>query len=318
MNKIEVSVIIVCMNNYEQLRGCLDSIKKYTLNVTYEVLIVAYFFSDENLTKLGKEYPWVNAIISNEIRGFSANNNLALRQARGQYCFVVNDDTYMEMPVIDGLVDSIRKDEKIAIVSPKIISPNRYVQYCGIPPISWIDWIKILYKMQSDIYDKTNSYVNRQGFFKTYNIVGAAFLIRTNIFREMGFFDERYFFGPEDKALSTSINKMGYECWVNADIEIYHLRGQTGGAQSKTICATRPANRKGCLIMFAEGNKVKKIVLAIAIWLNSFTLAVYWFFKSITGSKSAWYSFVANINVCLSIFLSKTPTEIFKKYYKVG
>ena len=68
-NKVDVSVVIVCMNNYEQLKDCLDSIRQYTHQVSYEVLLVAYFFSEDNLEKLKAEYPWVKVIISNEIRG---------------------------------------------------------------------------------------------------------------------------------------------------------------------------------------------------------------------------------------------------------
>lgn len=48
--------------------------------------------------------PLVEFIESNEVRGFSENNNLALRQAMGKYCFVMNDDTEMNMPVVDKLV----------------------------------------------------------------------------------------------------------------------------------------------------------------------------------------------------------------------
>ena len=117
MEQADVSIVIVCMNNYGQLKDCLDSIKQYTHDVSYEVLLVAYFFSEGNLDKLRSEYPWVKVIISNEIRGFSANNNLALRQAQGRYCFVLNDDTYMTMPVIDMLVKKADSDEQYLVNS---------------------------------------------------------------------------------------------------------------------------------------------------------------------------------------------------------
>lgn len=35
-------------------------------------------------------------------------------------------------------------------------------------------------------------------------------MIKTDIFRQMGFFDEYYFFCPEDIALSTALNRRGY------------------------------------------------------------------------------------------------------------
>lgn len=69
MKKVDVSIVIVCMNNLKLLYPCLDSIKKYT-TLNYETLVVAYMFSRENLEKLKKDYSWINVIESNEYRGF--------------------------------------------------------------------------------------------------------------------------------------------------------------------------------------------------------------------------------------------------------
>ena len=111
-----VSVVIVCMNNLKNLYPCLDSIIKYT-HVSYEILVTAFMFSHENMEKVKRDYPNVTFIESNKLRGFSENNNLALRQAKGKYCFIVNDDTFMKSPVIDSLVDSFKKlPDDVAIV----------------------------------------------------------------------------------------------------------------------------------------------------------------------------------------------------------
>ena len=69
INNIEVSIVIVCMNNLKNLYPCLNSIRKYT-TVSYETLVVAYLFSEENLEKVQHDFPWVTFIESNEIRGF--------------------------------------------------------------------------------------------------------------------------------------------------------------------------------------------------------------------------------------------------------
>ena len=92
----DVSIIIVCMNRPDNLYPCLESIRKTTVKVTYEVLVVAYMYDPAGLVKAREDFPWVDFIESNEIRGFSENNNLALKQAKGRYCFVLNDDT--ELP----------------------------------------------------------------------------------------------------------------------------------------------------------------------------------------------------------------------------
>ena len=87
--------------------------------VPCETFVVAYRFSPENLAKVQADFPWVRWIVSDGTRGFSENNNLALRQARGRYCFIVNDDTLMDMPVIDRLAeDFARLPKDAAAVSP--------------------------------------------------------------------------------------------------------------------------------------------------------------------------------------------------------
>ena len=131
---IDVSIVIVCMNNLDNLYPCLDSIKTQTQKVSYETFVVAYLFSEDKILKLKTDYPWVIIIESNEIRGFSENNNLALRLAKGKYCFVLNDDTYHRESVIDELFDELNNlPEQIAILSPIILNVDGSVQYCGRP-----------------------------------------------------------------------------------------------------------------------------------------------------------------------------------------
>ena len=140
-SEIDVSIVIVCMNNLKNLYPCLESIKKYT-TVSYETLVVAYLFSKENLEKVKKDFPWVTFIESNEIRGFSENNNLALRQAKGKYCFVLNDDTEMKMDVVGGLVESFSKCPiNTAIVSPNILNAKGEVAYGGRPKLTALNYI---------------------------------------------------------------------------------------------------------------------------------------------------------------------------------
>ena len=191
------------MNNLKNLYPCLESIKKYT-TVSYETFVVAYLFTPENLVKAKTDFPWVNFVESNEIRGFSENNNLALRQAQGKYCFVVNDDTEMKMPVIDELVKTIESlPDNVAIVSPVLTYPDGSVQVCGRP---YQDW-KTNIRNDLGLGNKkmVEKYCNKEGIFQTYNIIGAGFLIKTDVFRKVGWFDERFFFCPEDIALSDGL-----------------------------------------------------------------------------------------------------------------
>lgn len=316
--QVDVSIVIVCMNNLDNLYPCLDSIKKFTNEVSYETFVVAYLFTKDNLKKVKEDFPWVFFIESHEIRGFSENNNLALKQTRGKYCFVLNDDTEMPMPVIDRLVSTIEGLPKnVAIVSPKLIGYNGITQVCGRP---YKDWRHILLGMLH-LFDekKDKKYSNKNGVFKTYNIIGAAFLIKKKILEEAGYFNEYYFFSPEDVALSTKVNKMGYQCWVNADVTLIHKEGMSGKSLSMIQTATRPAHAKGGLYFYA-GNTAKGLgyyLLGIAYLLSSFFQFLVHRLKGTVKSKPNvdYILSIGDWHTCVTIMSKMTPKEIFLKYY---
>lgn len=309
----EVSVVIVCMNNLNNLYPCLKSIRKYTYGVSYEIMVVAYLFSKENLNKMKTDFPWIKVIESNEIRGFSENNNLALKQVKGKYCLVLNDDTYIMDNAIGKLVEVINGlNENIAVLCPTTRRPDGSVQHCGVTKMNlftYILWCLNLLKY----YANHSKYVNQQGLFQTYNVHGACFLIRTNIFAHVGWFDERFFFCPEDIALSTNINKEGYKCYVDSNISIYHTGG---GTWSKTIIATKPASAKGDYIFYGT-NWIKKVIFLIISTIRYGGCMLYWFVKMVGGvNNHKKVMMEANMNAVYALYCKLTPKELFVKFYK--
>lgn len=302
----KVAIVIVCMNNMKNIIPCLNSIKKYT-KIDYEVWLVAYMFSKENLSIIKQEYPEIIIVESNEIRGFSENNNLALRQVKTEYTLVLNDDTEFKEPVLDELVASFEKTKGANVMSPYLVNGDGSYQCCGRAPINWWDFIK------EDTFSLSNSkqksvYIDQRGIFQSYNLSGACFLIKTAFFGQMGFFDEYYFFTPEDIALGTKINELGYKCYVDADIKLYHYGG--GTRKSAVKMATLPAGRKGCIEFHGRKSELTKLFLRSFTWLSSLLKAIVFALKGDHIERRAqWHC------VC-TIFSKETPKEIFSKYYK--
>jgi len=311
---IDVSIVIVCMNNLNNLYPCLDSIKSYT-SVTYETLVVAYLFSDENLKKLRADYPWVTIIESHEIRGFSENNNLALRQAKGEYCFVLNDDTEILDSAIDKLVETFSKvPDNVAIISPVLLSTDGNVQVCGRPPLNWRNLILMSLNLWSE---NKGVYVNQTGIFQTYNIIGAAFLIKKDVFKKTGWFDEYYFFTPEDIALSTLLNESGYACYVNSYVSVIHKEGLSGKPRSVIRTAIEPAAYKGLIHWLANGNIVFHFFLAAIFTVRSLCMfclyKIRWLYKKRPVDEYIYY--MGALNIFKSMFSKESPKELFVKFY---
>lgn len=299
------------MNNLNNLYPCLESIKKYT-TVSYETLVVAYLFSKDNLEKVKNDFPWVTFIESNEIRGFSENNNLALRQAKGKYCFVLNDDTEMKMDVIGRLMLSINSlSSNTCIVSPKILIGKESKVLLGKPKYTFFTYFLGCLGMANYLY-KRSFYTLNEDVFLTYNISGAAFLIKSEIFKQVGWFDEKYFFCPEDIALSTLLNKKGYKIYVDSEAIIYHF---SGGTWSSTITATKPASVKGEYYFYCGNNVLKKTIFIVFVSFIHFLRICYWLTIGKNSDKKE-IMIKANRNAIMALLSHRTPKQLFCHYYK--
>ena len=303
-----VSIVIVSMNNPADLFPCLDGIRAQTHQTSYEIWVVAYLFAPENLAKLRAAYPEVKIIESDEIRGFSENNNLALRQANGEFCFILNDDTLLEMPVVDMLVESFRQEPRAAIFSPKILNPDGSVQACGRTPWTLRSSLLNGFRLR-DAQRAKSPFINGAGIFRTFNVHGSAFMIRTTVLKELGYFDERYFFCPEDVALSTLANERGYACFVNAAVTLIHRASTT---LRRTAEATFPALARGSVLFQGRHSRLKGGFFAACLFLLALLKYLYAHGKP-RAERAIWKR--AWRHTMRAAFSRKTPKEIFIRHY---
>ena len=334
----QVSVVIVCMGDPTvHLYACLDSL--FAQNRTpLEVWVVAYLMQAEHREALAARYPAIHIIESREVRGFAENNNLALRKIDSEYCFVVNDDTLQSMPVVDLLLEDFAKlPENAAAVQPKIVFGDGLVQTCGRTP--WTAWRYAKHYLHLVKEGETEGGIGsrisghprpdkREGptavpigtlrdgrgrseaeairesmppsVVRTYTLNGACFLIKTAVFRKMGWFDERYFFTPEDIALGHALNNAGYSVWVHPEVCITHLAGGSVSAMEQAI---KPARVRGSLIFYGEP-------LALKLFIWSVELARYVKNSLLCREQNRKTA----RNVMKTVFSKQTPKEIFIRF----
>lgn len=326
----DVSVVIVCMNRMDNLRPCLESLRKHTVaTLAYETFVVAYLFDKETLEKARAEFPWVRFIESDEIRGFAENNNLALRQVDSRYCFILNDDTEISEDVIGRLVHDMEQlPDSAAIVSPKLVNADGSLQLCGRPEFPAFRYVL----QQFHLYREPVDTGCGRSLSQTLSISGAAFLIKTGVFRKLGWFDERYFFTPEDMALARLARVEGYSVWIDPDISVTHKWRTTA---SRMMSATRPAAVRGSLIYFSEwrrpnfpadapeatrrrgaGAYLRYIPLAAMVWTAEMSKRIKAAVRyAADRSEENRIRLTTFRNITRSIFTCRSPKEIFTSYF---
>ncbi len=112
---ILLSILIVSYNTREMTLACLDSLVSETRDVSFEVIIVDNASSDGSAAALEAHASHPRVIALEDNIGFARGNNLAAREARGDYVLLLNPDTVVLDRAIDRLMTfaSVRPDAGI-------------------------------------------------------------------------------------------------------------------------------------------------------------------------------------------------------------
>ena len=210
-----VSIIIVTRNHLEHLEDCLKSVM--ILGYPHFEIILA----DNNSTDGGPEFvqekfPSVKVLRFDKNYGFAEGNNRAIKQARGDYIFLLNPDTKVEPECVNKLVEVMEEDKGIGICMPKMLMFDEpsVINSTGIIANEILQGRdRGAWELDCGQYDKEEQIIGA---------CGAAMLIRRNLFERIGYFDRLYFAYYEDLDFSIRTWSAGYEVIFVREAIVYH------------------------------------------------------------------------------------------------
>ncbi|GIO70014.1 glycosyltransferase [Paenibacillus cookii] len=217
-----VSIIIPVYNQWNYTYSCLASILENTKDTSYEVIIADDMSTDETIN-IQNYVDNVRVVRDGTNRGFLLNCNNAAKQARGKYIFFLNNDTNVQAEWLSSLVQLIESDSKIGMVGSKLIYPDGRQQEAG--GIIWDDASGWNFGRLDDPEKPEYNYVKEVDY-----ISGAAILIRHDLWKEIGGFDERFvpaYF--EDSDLAFEVRRMGYKVLFQPRSVVVHFEGISHG-----------------------------------------------------------------------------------------
>ena len=115
-----VSVLIVTYNSEDFIEPCLDSIARHCSWPNYEVIVVDNKSTDKTrqiLERHAKMDPHVQPVCHPENLGFAGGNNLAAKQAKGDYLVFLNPDTIVTPGWLGRMVRHCETDSKVGAVA---------------------------------------------------------------------------------------------------------------------------------------------------------------------------------------------------------
>lgn len=235
--KKEPKVTIISVNFNQPDVTCEMLVSLRTLTYQNVEIIVVDNASSVDYTSITANFPEIKFIRSEQNLGFAGGNNLAIKEATGDYILLLNNDTIVTPDFIQPLVDSFYLHPKAGLVSPKIIFyySDQLIQYAGTSEISPVSCRgETIGYLQKDNGDYNIEY-------KTNLAHGACMMISREVIDKVGVLDESYFMYYEEFDYCERVKAAGYEIYFNGHSSILHKQSVTTGVNSpfKTYYMTR-------------------------------------------------------------------------------
>jgi GT2 family glycosyltransferase len=227
LNTPSVAVVILNWNGRRYLQQFLPSVLATTYS-NYRLIVADNASTDDSLDFLRAQYPSIEIIRLKENYGFAQGYNEALKQVEADYYVLLNSDVEVTPSWLEPLIELLEKENKVAACQPKILSWHQktHFEYAGGAG-GWIDAYgypfargRVIDTCEEDLgqYDDT---------VKIFWASGAALVIRSNVFHEVGGFDNFFFAHMEEIDLCWRIQLAGYDLYCCPDSVVYHVGGGT-------------------------------------------------------------------------------------------
>jgi GT2 family glycosyltransferase len=223
-----ISIVTLTWNQTEVTCQFLESTRHLTWK-NYEILVCDMGSEVDPTERINAaNYPNTKVLRSEKNLGFTGGNNWGMRQAKGDYVFIVNNDTEVTPELLDVLIQPFFEDPTIGVTCPKIrfYQQPDMIQYAGFNPINVFTGRTTA--VGSKEIDKGQCDVS--GY--THGAHGCAMLVSREIINKVGMFPENFFIYYEEWDWSARILKAGYNIYYQGKGLIYHKESITMGKQS--------------------------------------------------------------------------------------
>ena len=187
----DITIIVTSFKSETKIARCLKSIDNQC-----NVINVENSNNHEHKANIEREFKNVKCILSGKNLGYGRGNNIGLKEVKTKYALILNPDVELFPETLKSLLNVARENSDFAIIGPEIVE------------------------------DKTKS--TSAGNVRAVKAVkGFAMFLNLSEFKEVGFFDEKFFFFLEEVDLCQRLLKKNKKIYLSPSVPIYHEGGHS-------------------------------------------------------------------------------------------
>lgn len=227
----------------EWVDRCLGSLNQSQVPV--QTIVTDNNSTDGTLEKIRSDYPETILIPLKQNQGFAGANNIGIKMAlklQADYIFLLNHDAWITPKTIGSLLSVLENHPDCGVLSPLHLNGSA----------TGLDFLFSKYIVPDKCPGLISDIIINQekDYYPTENVNAAAWFMKSDIFREVGLFDQTFHLYGEDNNYVDRVHYSGYEIAITPCAHIYHDREK------------RPSQAKDETISFSDQViRMKVIVL---------------------------------------------------------
>lgn len=291
----KVAVVILNWNGKHYLERFLHLLIKRTQIKDVEIVIADNCSTDGSQKWIKETHPEIRLIEFDNNYGFTGGYNRALEQIEADYFLLLNSDVEVTPGWIQPLIAALDNNPQIGICMPKIKSAfeRDYFEYAGACG-GYLDYFGYPFcrgRILSFIEKDTAQYNQEREIFWA---SGAAFMIRSSLYRSLGGFDDTFFAHMEEIDLCWRAKLSGSQVWAFPDSVVYHVGGGTLPNNSPLKLYYNYRNNLLMLYKNLPGNRLH-FTIAVRMILDGLSAIMYLlhgkrsFFKAVINAHNHFW-----------------------------
>jgi len=239
MSVPELEIVIVSHGAGELLKRCLASLEAFPATTSTRVTVVDSGSPDSTPDMVEREFPGVRLLRRQNI-GFSAANNVALRDSPAAAVLLLNPDTEVYAGTLDAALARLRADPGIGMVGVKLVTESGELDHAckrSFPtPLSALAHFTGVGRREGSAgtlsqYRATDLGDDDAGEVDAVN--GAFMLCRAEAVREVGLLDEGYWLYMEDLDWCHRFWDAGWKVFYDPAGVALHVKGASSGKRRR-------------------------------------------------------------------------------------
>ncbi|MBK6566834.1 MAG: bifunctional riboflavin kinase/FAD synthetase [Saprospiraceae bacterium] len=231
--KSKISVVILNFNGREYLESFLPSIAYSNTKEDVDIVVIDNNSSDDSVSYIKEWHPEIKTISLTKNYGFADGYNKGLLTIDTEYIVLLNSDVMVTTGWLDPIIDMMEADPTIGVTQPLILSleNKKQFEYAGAAG-GYLDTLSYPFcrgRLFDDVEEDTGQYQNNTEIFWS---SGAAMVIKSKLYQDLGGFDPMYFAHHEEIDLCWRAKRAGYKIMACGESKVYHLGGGSLSYQS--------------------------------------------------------------------------------------